>query len=108
MKEAEVTIGLINPKSPTNVGAVMRAARCYRVGSVFYTGERYDRAARFATDTQNASQEIPLAGVACLLDCQPENTKMVCVELVEGAMPLPEYHHPNNAFYVFVRIPIGL
>jgi tRNA(Leu) C34 or U34 (ribose-2'-O)-methylase TrmL len=101
MKESKVSIGLINPKSPTNVGAVMRAAGCYRVGSVFYTGERYVRAARFNTDTQNASQAIPLAAVTCLLECIPENTKMVCVELVEGAIPLPEYQHPNNAFYIF-------
>jgi tRNA(Leu) C34 or U34 (ribose-2'-O)-methylase TrmL len=25
----------------------------------------------------------------------------VCVELVEGAIPLPEYQHPDQAFYVF-------
>jgi tRNA(Leu) C34 or U34 (ribose-2'-O)-methylase TrmL len=31
----------------------------------------------------------------------PEGTKIVCVELVEGAIPLPEYQHPENALYVF-------
>lgn len=101
MQESKITIGLINPKSPTNVGAVMRAAGCYRVSAVFYTGERHDRAARFSTDTQNASRNIPLAAVVCLLECIPENAKVVCVELVEGAIPLPEYRHPDNAFYVF-------
>ncbi len=101
MKESNVSIGLINPKSPTNVGAVMRAAGCFRVGSVFYTGERYVRAARFSTDTQNASRQIPLTGVTSLLKCIPENTKIVCVEFVEGATLLPEYQHPNNAFYIF-------
>jgi tRNA(Leu) C34 or U34 (ribose-2'-O)-methylase TrmL len=101
MNESSVSIGLINPKSPTNVGAVMRAAGCYLVGSVFYTGERYVRAARFNTDTQNASREIPLAGVTSLLECIPDNTKIVCVEFVEGAIPLPEYRHPNKAFYIF-------
>lgn len=29
-------IGLYNPKSPENVGSVMRAAGCYGVASVFY------------------------------------------------------------------------
>ena len=101
MKESNVTIGLINPKSPTNVGAVMRAAGCFRVDSVFYTGERYVRAARFNTDTQNASREIPLAAVKCLLECIPANTTVVCVEFVEGAISLPEYRHPDNAFYIF-------
>ena len=33
-------IGLYNPKSPENVGSVMRAAGCYGVASVFYTGVR--------------------------------------------------------------------
>ena len=100
-KESNVSIGLINPKSPTNVGAVMRAAGCFRVDSVFYTGERYVRAARFNTDTQNASRDIPLVGAPCLLECVPENTKIVCVEFVEGAIPLPEYQHPDKAFYIF-------
>ncbi len=25
----------------------------------------------------------------------------MCVELVEGAIPLPEYQHPDQAFYIF-------
>jgi tRNA G18 (ribose-2'-O)-methylase SpoU len=33
-------IGLYNPKSPENVGSVMRAAGCYGVSTVFYTGKR--------------------------------------------------------------------
>jgi len=101
MKEKHVIIGLSNPKSPTNVGAVMRAAGCFRADAVYYTGERYPRAARFNTDTKKASEAIPLIGVDCLLDHVPENTKIVCVELVEGATPLPEYEHPERAFYLF-------
>ncbi len=101
MNESKVIIGLSNPKSPTNVGAVMRAAGCFRVDSVLYTGQRYDRAARFHTDTKNVSQSIPLTGVDCLLASVPEETKIVCVDLVEGAVPLPEYAHPDNALYIF-------
>jgi tRNA(Leu) C34 or U34 (ribose-2'-O)-methylase TrmL len=101
MNESKVSLGLIKPKSPTNVGAVMRAAGCFRVDSVFYTGERFARAARFSMDTKNVSRKIPLTGVTCLLEHVLENTKIVCVELVEGAVPLPEYQHPNQAFYIF-------
>lgn len=79
----------------------MRAAGCYQVNAVFYTGERYARAAKFHTDTHNASENIPLTGVDALLDHIPVNTKVVCVELVEGATPLPLYHHPDSAFYIF-------
>ncbi|WP_432822611.1 RNA methyltransferase [Trichloromonas sp.] len=101
MKPASVSIGLTNPQSPVNVGAVMRAAGCFRVDSVFYTGKRYALSARFNTDTRGASQAIPLTGVSCLLESVPEETKIVCVELVEGAIPLPEFLHPDRALYVF-------
>ena len=37
-------IGLTNPKSPDNVGAVMRAAGCYNASEVLYTGVRFDKA----------------------------------------------------------------
>ncbi len=72
-------IGLSNPKSPSNVGAIMRAAGCYGAASVFYTGTRYDRAKDFVTDTKKAHQDI----------------------LVEGARSLPEYTHPDRALYIF-------
>lgn len=101
MKKSKVSIGLVNPKSPSNVGAVMRAAGCFGVNSVFYTGTRYIRSARFATDTQDVSRSIPLTGLASILDGLPENTRVVCVELAEGAIPLPEYRHPERAFYIF-------
>ena len=101
MKKSEIHIGLINPKSPANVGAVMRAAGCFGVGAVLYTGGRYDRAEKFRLDTRRARHKIPLMGVDSLLDNLAADMQLVCVELVEGAMPLPEYQHPDRAFYVF-------
>ena len=101
MTESTLSIGLINPKSPVNVGLVMRAAGCFQVGSVFYTGERYDRAAPFNTDTQNASLSIPLTWVPSLPGDIAVNMQIVCVELVEGAIPLPAYQHPGKALYIF-------
>jgi len=101
MSETRVRIGLCNPKNPSNVGAVMRAAGCFRAEAVFYTGQRYARAARFNTDTKNVSRNIPLTGVDRLLDDLPADMKIVCVELVEGAIPLPQFQHPDQAFYIF-------
>ena len=60
MNKSHVIIGLTNPKSPTNVGAVMRAAGCYQVDEVKYTGQRYEKAAKFHTDTKSAARTIPL------------------------------------------------
>ncbi len=100
-KNTNVVLGLTNPKSPTNVGSVMRASGCYGVDSVVYTGERYERAAQYNTDTHKSSHEIPLSQVDDLLTAVPEGATIVCVELVEGATPLPAYQHPDNAFYIF-------
>ncbi len=101
MSAQNITLGLVNPKSPTNVGAIMRAAGCFGVDEVRYTGERYRRAARFHTDTKNQTLNIPLTGVDDLLAQVPEGAAIVCVDLVEGAIPLPEFKHPARAFYIF-------
>jgi tRNA(Leu) C34 or U34 (ribose-2'-O)-methylase TrmL len=98
---AEITLALTDPKSPSNVGAVMRAAGCYQVDTVLYSGVRYSRAAKFHTDTQSASKKIPLNGVESLVDSLPKGSKLICVDLIEGAVPLPEFIHPKNAMYVF-------
>lgn len=101
MKKSYACIGLFNPKSPDNVGSVMRAAGCYGVNSVYYTGKRYDRAQPFYTDTQNVHESIPLIGVDDLKDIIPLGCVPVAVELIEGAKPLTTYKHPARAFYIF-------
>ncbi|MBV7315213.1 RNA methyltransferase [Shewanella sp. NIFS-20-20] len=105
MDLSQVIIGLTNPKSPTNVGGIMRAAGCYNATEVRYTGQRYQYAAahytQYDTDTQSARERIPLIAVNQLLDDLPPDTKIVCVELVEGAIALPDFEHPAQAIYIF-------
>lgn len=106
MKTHAAYIGLVNPKSPTNVGMVMRAAGCYEAAGVFYTGERFERAQKFATDTKNATRKIPLEQVAQLQDAAAkdalaEGAVLVAIELIEGATPLMDFVHPDNAYYIF-------
>jgi len=112
VENSHVTIGLTNPKSPSNVGAVMRAAGCYCVDQVLYTGQRYANAAKYNstkhnTDTKNARDKIPLTAaddfekLEQLRAFLPNNTKLICVDLVEGATPLPHFQHPEQALYIF-------
>ena len=100
-----VRVGLINPKSPHNVSAVMRSAGNFQVDSVCYTGKRYPRALMrnpgLPDMHRKVGQTISLAEVESIPGDIPENTKLVCVEFAEGAISLPEYEHPKNAFYVF-------
>lgn len=101
MKIESATIGLVNPKSPDNVGMVLRAAGCYGADKVFYTGERYNRARQFFTDTKNAHVKIPLQCVDNLLDVAQKGVKIIAVELIEGATPLIHFEHPAYAYYIF-------
>ena len=94
-------VGLINPKSPQNVGMVMRAAGCYEANKVFYTGERFDRARKFYTDTQDVHEKIPLRWVDNLISSVPEGFEIVAVELIEGAIPLMHFQHPEKTYYIF-------
>lgn len=97
---ANVTICLTNPKSPTNVGGVMRAVGCFGANQVLYTGNRYDIAKKFHTDTQNVSSSIGLVHVDDFYEEKPKEVPLVCIELVEGAMPLTDFEHPEDAFYL--------
>ena len=105
MKEPKVSLGLVNPKSPDNVGAVLRAAANYGIDNVFYTGDRYPRAierkARTVDMSRKVSMGVKITQKNCLLDDVPEEMKVVCVEFVLNAIPLPEYEHPENALYIF-------
>ena len=105
MNKSKVCIGLINPKSPDNVSSVMRSAGNFQVDSVFYSGTRYPRAVKLNPGSvdmsRRVSKNIPLSGLTCLIDDVPDNMTIVCVEFVENAIPLPDYKHPQNAFYIF-------
>ncbi|MBE0483302.1 MAG: RNA methyltransferase [Bacterioplanes sp.] len=100
-----VVVGLMNPKDAGNVGSVLRALGCFAADSVFYTGSRYDCAAKHRTDTKKVgAQGDRLHKVECLTLVRsrlPASARMVCVELVVGATPLTEFVHPEHAFYVF-------
>ena len=104
-RNSKINIGLVNPKSPDNVNAVMRSSGNFGVAEVFYTGSRYDRAIRMNPDIPNMSrkvgEDIALYGVESLIDNVPADMKIVCVEFAENAIPLPAYEHPDNAFYIF-------
>jgi tRNA(Leu) C34 or U34 (ribose-2'-O)-methylase TrmL len=97
-----IHLGIINPKSPQNMGSILRAAGCYQAQSIRYTGERYARAKTFSTDTKNAHLSIMVTQVPTIIDpINDKNLTKVAIELVEGATPLPLFEHPEDALYIF-------
>jgi tRNA(Leu) C34 or U34 (ribose-2'-O)-methylase TrmL len=91
-------IGLHQPKTPANVGSVLRAAGCYNAAMVAKTGNRYHK---HGTDTQQAWRHLPLIQCDDLKLVVPYDCVPVAVELVDGARSLVTYTHPERAFYVF-------
>jgi len=94
-------IGLINPKNVSNVGAVVRASHCFAADRIIYTGIRYDRAARFHTDTRNASSVLAMQHTVDIFEPIPTGYQVICVELAVGATALAEFSHPARAAYLF-------
>ena len=97
-------IGLDNPKTPANIGHILRAAGCYGCAMVALGGPRPARLksiGKCATDTTKAVRRIPTIWVDDLHTIIPHDCVPVAVELVDGALPLTTYVHPERAFYVF-------
>jgi len=91
-------VGLHNPRNPLNVGAALRAASCFGVSLVAITGRRYKPQ---RTDTARTHLLIPVIHAADLRDVIPYDCVPVAVERRADAQPLPEYVHPDRAFYIF-------
>lgn len=91
-------IGLHMPKTPANIGSVLRAAHCYGVGFVASTGRRYQHA---PTDTMKAYRHLPLLHADDLHGLVPHGCVPVAVDLIDGAKSLVDYQHPESAFYIF-------
>ncbi|MBU3022973.1 RNA methyltransferase [Aestuariibacter sp. A3R04] len=96
-----VSVGLVNPKNAGNVASVLRAVGCFNASSVFYTGQRYNHAKDFHADTKAMHKIIPTVSVENLRHVRPQGARVVVVELVENAIPLPDYTHCENSFYIF-------
>jgi tRNA(Leu) C34 or U34 (ribose-2'-O)-methylase TrmL len=101
MERGYSSIGLVSPKTPANVGSVMRACGVYGASQCFFTGTRFKKAKQFITDPQKHYRTIPLTNVENLRDVIPYDCVPVAVDLIEGAIPLTEYVHPERAFYIF-------
>ena len=97
-------IGLDNPKTPANIGSVLRAAGCYKANMVALAGARPAKLKRIGscpTDTQKVFRHIPTMWVDDLKNVIPYDCVPVAVDLIQGARSLVNYVHPERAFYIF-------
>lgn len=92
-------IGIMRPKTVSNVGGVLRAAHVYGASMVAVQGERCD--IKSAQDTTKAWRHMPVLRGDDLFDLIPYGAQPVAVDLVAGALLLPNFAHPDSAFYIF-------
>jgi len=91
-------VGLDNPKNSMNVGAAIRACGVYGSRMIAISNHRYSKA---NTDTMCHTRHMPLIQCDDLHKVVPFDCVPVAVDLIEGAIPLPQYKHPTRAFYIF-------
>jgi tRNA(Leu) C34 or U34 (ribose-2'-O)-methylase TrmL len=99
-------IGLIDPKFPHNVGAAVRAASCYGIGQVWFSGDRVqlvgERRFRLPREERmRGYQDVELRHSDQFFDAFPTGTVPVAVELRRDAEQLIDFVHPEHALYVF-------
>lgn len=99
MARGFASVGLVRPKHAVNVGSVLRAAWCYDVAMVAIQGDRTE--VRASTDTFQSWRHIPVLRGEDLHALIPYDAVPVAVDLVDDAIPLPFFQHPQRAFYVF-------
>lgn len=91
-------IGLINPKTPANVGSALRAAANFGSSLIVLQGPRFKKS---GTDTQKAYRHVPLIEASNLLDVVPYDCILVAVEITDDASDIRHFQHPERAFYIF-------
>lgn len=116
---SNVAVGLWNPKYAHNVGGVVRAASCYGVPQVWFSGSRVKDEVEIA---ERIPREERMRGYNGVSICHSDRffdefsgVTPVAIELTPGAENLIEFEHPENALYVFgpedgslPRVALGL
>lgn len=96
---------LLNPRFPHNVGAAVRAASCFGIQQVWFTGSRVSFALQGMKrlpreERMKGFRDVELRQYDPFFD-QFEGVTPVAVELRPNAEALPAFSHPENAVYIF-------
>ena len=95
---------LINPKFSHNIGASIRAASCFNIGQVWFTGNRIqlDGTKRLPREERmKGYNDVDLIQYDYPFDAFPTNVTPVAIEVRDTSENLVDFVHPENALYVF-------
>lgn len=101
-------IGILNGKTPENLGVLWRSAQNLGASFIFTIGNRY---AKQACDTHNAVKSMPYfhyENFETFYKNLPKGARLVGVELTDDAQPLETFNHPRRCVYLLGAEDHGL
>ncbi len=101
-------IGILNGKTPENLGVLWRSAQNLGANFIFTIGNRY---AKQASDTHNAVKSMPYYHYENFQDFFkniPKGARIVGVEMTQNATPLESFEHPRRCVYLLGAEDHGL
>lgn len=101
-------IGIFGSKFPTNIGTLVRSARCFGVDFVFTIGARYEKGA----PAVGHDDHIPVFNYdewfGGAEESLPGDGQVVCVENGKSSTDLRRFNHPERAIYLLGAEDTGL
>lgn len=105
---SQTSIILIRPKFPHNIGAAVRAASCWGIEKVIFTGDRItstidgkkgNRIPR--EERMKAYRSVNISNMDDPFSSIPKDSVPIAVEISPSASILFDFEHPENASYIF-------
>ncbi len=94
-------IGVEGISKTMNVGNLFRTAHAFGSSFVFTVEATYDRTKGQKSDTSKSGGHMPFFTFPTADDLMlPDGCKLVGIELLEDAVELPSFHHPQQAAYI--------
>lgn len=100
-------VALVNPKYPHNVGSIMRAASCFGVRQVWFSGNRVSLTPEKGKyrlpreERMKGYKDVELKQFDYFFDEFTSDVVPVAIEVRPGAESLVDFEHPEKALYVF-------
>lgn len=101
-------IGILNGKTPENLGVLWRTAQNLGASFIFTIGNRY---AKQASDTHNAVKSMPFFHYENFQEFfknLPKGARIVGVEMTEDSESLEDFEHPRRCVYLLGAEDHGL
>lgn len=101
-------IGILNGKTPENLGVLWRSAQNLGASFIFTIGNRYDNQ---ACDTHHSVKSMPYFHYPDFDDFYqhlPKGARIVGVEMTDQSEDLASFHHPRRCVYLLGAEDHGL